>query len=225
LQLAGWSAEGVSGLRLGVYPEWFDDCEPGVLSATRRALAGLVEAGATVVEITVEDLRLARTAHMVTIVAEMVEGHLASGESADELAGDSRLNLALGKRLTAADYVHAQRARTKLARQLCAIFNQVDLIVTPTTACVATELGKDALASGESNLAVTESLTRFTTLANLVGLPALTVPCGYDADGLPVGLQALAPQWQERLLLRFALEVERISERRRPSIWCDLRRD
>jgi Asp-tRNA(Asn)/Glu-tRNA(Gln) amidotransferase A subunit family amidase len=225
LDLRGWANDRVSGLRVGIYSPWFDDCEPGVRGVARQALNALTDAGVEIVEVTIEGLRLARAAHLVTIVSEMVEAHLSLGERAADLGPDTRLNLALARRLTAADYVHAQRARAQISRQLAQHFGDVCAIITPTTARTAPLLASDALECGESNLPVTEQLMRYVALANLSGLPAISVPCGYDGDGLPVGLHLMAGAWQERRLLRLGLEVERAAPRRRPGLWCDLRDD
>jgi Asp-tRNA(Asn)/Glu-tRNA(Gln) amidotransferase A subunit family amidase len=63
---------------------------------------------------------------------------------------------------------------------------------------------------------------RFTTQANMTGLPAISFPAGYDGAGLPIGFQAIGRAWQEPTLLRLALAAERTVERKRPWVHYDL---
>jgi Asp-tRNA(Asn)/Glu-tRNA(Gln) amidotransferase A subunit family amidase len=92
----------------------------------------------------------------------------------------------------------------------------VDVIATPTTASTAPPVPEAALPAGESNLRLTDALMRFVRLANLTGYPALSVPAGYDGSGMPVGLQLTGRPWEEGLLFRVALTVERSVPRRTP---------
>jgi Asp-tRNA(Asn)/Glu-tRNA(Gln) amidotransferase A subunit family amidase len=94
----------------------------------------------------------------------------------------------------------------------------MDAIVTPSTGCTAPLLPADALRSGESNLELTGEIMRFAFPANLSGLPAVSVPVGYDGDGLPIGLQLMGRPWQEHLLLRVATALESRVERRAPRV-------
>ena len=77
--------------------------------------------------------------------------------------------------------------------------------------------GADALRFGEQDPVVTDQLTRFSTPGNLLGVPALSVPAGYDANGLPIGVQLIAGPWEEGRLLRVARAVERVVTRRSPA--------
>jgi Asp-tRNA(Asn)/Glu-tRNA(Gln) amidotransferase A subunit family amidase len=96
------------------------------------------------------------------------------------------------------------------------------MIVTPTAGCTAPAYPADALPDGESNLPQTVVIMRYAQAANLFGLPAITVPAGYDGAGLPIGLQLMGRAWEEALLLRAAAVVEAGVERRKPGAWWDL---
>ena len=76
----------------------------------------------------------------------------------------------------------------------------------------------DALLSGESDLALTDEIMRFAPAANLTGLPALSVPAGYDERGLPIGLQLMGRAWHEHVLLRVAAVAEQHVERQPPAV-------
>ncbi|NMC69538.1 MAG: amidase [Myxococcales bacterium] len=223
--LAGAAEEGLAGLRLAVVPGWFEHADEAVVGVCREALDRLRAAGAVVVEREPQgmDLDLVRPVHLVTIVSEMAAAHLAHHRKhRREYAADTRLNLALARRLTAYDYIHAQRHRARICAAVAALLDGVDGLVTPATGCTAPPLRADALRSGESDLETTERIMRFAPLANLTGLPAVSIPAGYDPGGLPVGLQVVGHPWCERVLLRVARVVEAGVERRAPRIHARL---
>lgn len=206
----------LSDLRLGVYSAWFDDADPDVVAACRAALEQFKLRGAHVVEIEIPNLAEIRVAHLVTIVSEMAVGRQAHFAGArDAYGADTRLNMCLAEALTARDYVQAQRIRTLAVQDVLAVLKDVDGIVTPATACTAQPIAADGL-KGESNLAQTDRIMRFAQLANLTGLPGVSFPVGYDARGLPVGMQVMGRPWDEALLLRVAHAAEEFVPRKAP---------
>ncbi len=208
------------GLKLGIYRPWFEDATAPVVDACRKALGHLVQAGAEVVEVEIPELELIRGVHLITIVSEMAAAHMHHYAAHHADYGlDVRLNLALARKLTNTDYVHAQRLRTRLCGHFVRALNNVDAIVTPTTGMTAPLLPEEALASGQSNLAETVQIMLYVQAANLTGFPAITVPAGYDAGGLPIGLQLMGRPWEEDRLLRLAAVVERNVERRQPLVY------
>jgi Asp-tRNA(Asn)/Glu-tRNA(Gln) amidotransferase A subunit family amidase len=188
------------GVRVGVYRPWFEDAEPDIVAACQAAVEQLVASGAEVVEIEIPELAPVRASHLISIVSEM----------------------ALAQALTAQDFVHAQRHRSRLAEHWLRALDTVDLIATPTTGCTAPAYPADALPHGESNLPLTLTIMRYAQAANLFGLPGISVPCGQDGRGLPIGLQLMGRAWEEALLLRAAAVVERSVEREKPKAWWDL---
>lgn len=216
--LGGFGHPDLRGVTLGVYRPWFEDADPGVVTACQRLLTGLQQAGATVREITIEGLGLASLAHMVTIAVEMAASQapwLPRHEA--DYGADVRINLALARTIGGAEYVQAQRVRARITREVARALGDVTAIVTPSTGCTAPPLPLDALQSGESNLELLGRIMRFATLANLTGLPAISFPAGYDAEGLPVGMQVMGRPWDEALLLRLAHVAEPLVEHRRPA--------
>jgi len=102
-------------------------------------------------------------------------------------------------------YGRAQRVRTLLRNDFAAAFADVDVVIGPTAPSTAFAMGAktdDPLAMYLSDV--------FTVTANLAGLPGISVPCGHDADGLPIGLQILAPELGEQKMLQAARLVERL---------------
>ncbi len=114
-----------------------------------------------------------------------------------------RTELQVGALFTSADYIQAQRLRSALRRQYAEALHRVDVIASPTFAIAAPPI--DA-----PGLAVT-AMPSFTGPYNLTGLPAVSVPCGFTADGLPVGLQIAGRPFDESTVLRAAYAYEQAS--------------
>ncbi len=210
----------LSGIRIGVYDAWFDDAEDVVVERCRAALAAFVDRGAKLVPVSIADLELFRLAHLVTIVTEMATSQAGDyAEHAKDYALDTRLNLALARGLTAMDYVQAQRLRAHASEIFDAVLADVDVIATPTCGCVSEPYPEDALEDGESNLRLASKLMRFAGPANLTGLPAISIPVGYDDGGLPIGLQAMGRAFDEGLLLKLALAGDTLFAKRRPKFF------
>ncbi len=225
-ELGGIDRGDLTGIRLGIYRPWFEDAEPAVVERCYQALDGLTDAGAELCDVTIDELEVTRVAHMVTIVSEMTTAHLGHYRNHRRDYGlDTRISLALGRRLQAYDYVHAQRHRARVWRNFARVLDQVDVVVTPTTGRTALELAEDALRTGESNLEVLGEIMRFSAAANLTGLPAISLPVGYDEGQLPIGMQLMGRAWQEHLLLRLAAVVERRAPRREPQVCYRYRSD
>jgi Asp-tRNA(Asn)/Glu-tRNA(Gln) amidotransferase A subunit family amidase len=217
--LSGYERRGLEGVRLGVCPPYFEDADADVVTRCREALRALTDAGATVVELPPPDLNTVLWSHAVIILSEMATAmrpHV--DEDSTRFALDSRTNLAIGRHFRATDLVHALRHRHKLTREYLALMQGVDVIVTPTTACTAPPIPEASLPEGESNLPVVDQLMRFVRVGNLTGFPALAVPAGFDAAGLPVSVQLLGRPWEEHLLLRLGRVIEASVERRVPPV-------
>src|SRR5262249_4643876 len=138
------------------------------------------------------------------------------------LSPSTRLTFDIARGISAVSFVQAQRARALIARDFQRAFEQVDVIVSPTTARTAPAYPPDAFAAGELDEEALNRMVWFTFPLNLTGLPAAQVPCGYDAAGLPIGMQIIAPLGSDLLALSVARAVEAVTERRRPPHWHDL---
>jgi Asp-tRNA(Asn)/Glu-tRNA(Gln) amidotransferase A subunit family amidase len=216
--LSGYENAVLAGVRLGICWPYFEDADPDVVARCKQAVKALTDAGATVVEIPPPDLNTVLWTHSCIILSEMAESLLPHvRERSSDFALDSRTNLAIGQHFRATDLVHALRHRHRLTRELLALMADVDVIVTPTTATTAPPIPEATLPAGESNLPVVDALMRFVRLANLTGCPALSVPAGFDSAGLPVGVHLTGRPYEEHLLLRLGLVVERATEHRIPS--------
>ena len=113
-----------------------------------------------------------------------------------------------GKTIPAIDYIEAQRTRRRIGRQFAKLFEEVDCIFTPTTPITAPKIGQSSVEIRGVTEEVRTAATRFTRVMNALGLPAISIPCGFSRSGLPIGLQIIAGPRQEDLLLRVAAAVE-----------------
>jgi aspartyl-tRNA(Asn)/glutamyl-tRNA(Gln) amidotransferase subunit A len=161
------------------------------------ALAVLADAGATLVEVDLPLYDECVTASMVITLSEALTAH---GDRLrdhwEELLPNTRQTIALATGFAAVDYVQAQRVRGAAQRRLAALHTEVDLVLTPMAAMTATAFDRldDMLASGEFH-AVN------ATYFNVVGTPALSLPMGPGADGLPLALQLTGPAGADRAVL------------------------
>jgi len=115
--------------------------------------------------------------------------------------------LRLGALVSGPEYATAQRARGTLREALRLAFERVDVLALPTSPIVAPRIGLRSIRWPDGSEPVDGALVRLTQPFNLAGVPALSVPCG-RVDGLPVGLQLVAPWNEEARLLAVGEVVE-----------------
>jgi Asp-tRNA(Asn)/Glu-tRNA(Gln) amidotransferase A subunit family amidase len=208
------------GVTLGVYWPWFRHASAEVVQRCETLLRELTGRGAVLREVEVEELDLMRVAHIVTITGEMAAAMMPyDRDHRRDFGLDARVNLATARSSSAADYLNAQRIRTRAIAAFQRSLDGVDAIITPTTGVVAPRINPSAQPEGESDLSTTTEIMRFAFPANFTGHPAISFPAGYDSTGLPVGMQAIGRPWGERMLLRIAAAAELIVERRAPQRW------
>jgi Asp-tRNA(Asn)/Glu-tRNA(Gln) amidotransferase A subunit family amidase len=222
VQWPDFAKRDLSGFRLGVCETWDQATHPDHLPAYQAALAEFVKRGATLQPVSLPDLDVLQLAHAVLISSEVAAAMAPYDEDhRDDFGLDVRLNLALARQLKRSDSVNAQRVRTHAMEVFAQAFEQVDAIVTPATACPVPAIRPDALPAGESDLDRLQAIMRFAVAGNLAGLPAISFPIGYDSADLPVGMQALAPWWEEARLLELAAISEEFVGRRQPKVWFE----
>ena len=205
---------GVKGLRLGVERDFF--FSPRVTNEVRRATEGaldsLVAHGAEVIEIRIPELELAVPIAMPVILADTTAYHRQwLRERGDRYERTTRVMIELGELIPATHYVMAQRARRMLRERVRTVFElfRLDAIVGPT-------LPMPTVPVEELNLDLTEgsgespgsSFFRHCVAANVIGVPALSIPGGFSASGLPIGLAVWGRPFQEQMLFRVARAYE-----------------
>jgi len=222
IQVGGFDGS-LSGLRIGVYREWFHDADGDVVAPCQQLLQEFVLLGAELVEVSIPDLRLIAAAHALTIHTEMaanMQRH--DREHRRDFGPTTRLMLATVRSVPSSDYVQAQRVRTRAMAEFRSALTRCDVIATPTTPRPAPQISEHALLDMESNVGRVVETMRFVNPANLCGLPAISVPAGYTGSDLPVGLHFVGRPWEEATLLRLGYAADGIVPRRRPPVLYNL---
>ena len=119
-----------------------------------------------------------------------------------------RLRLQSGLLISAADYIRAQQARTKFNNEALQLLQEVDLLVGPTEPVPAPPLLSPDVTVHGKTIGITPALTQYTRTYNITGFPAISIPCGFSKDGLPIGLQLAGKPFDEITLLRAAYTYE-----------------
>lgn len=230
----------IRGLRVGAPAEYFvEGVQPDVAQAVRAALDTLAGLGAEIVEISLPHTDVALPVYYLVAPAEASAnlarfdgvryGHRAEAETLEALYARTRgagfgpevkRRIMLGTYALSAGYydayyLQAQKVRTLIKADFDRAFERVDVIAGPTSPVTAFRLGERITDPLQMYLA-----DRFTLSQALAGIPALSAPCGFDADGLPIGLQLAAPALGEARLLQVAYAYEQATawHERRPNI-------
>ena len=220
--LENWNKGDLKGIKLGVYRPWFEHATPEIIKVCNALLEKLTTAGAEVKEIVIPDLDIMRIAHVIALLGEMASTMRKYPANLRDLGAATRIGLSLGREFNIGDYAKTQRMRTHYMKIFSDIFNKVDAIITPATAITAPQVSLKDASGGWLDLSSATEVMRYAFTANLVGLPAISFPAGYDKLGLPIGMQAMGRWWDEALLLRIAFNAEKVVERRRPIKYFDL---
>ena len=232
--------EDLRGLRVGVPREYFlPGMQPAVEQAVRRAVDVLRQLGARVVDVTLPHTELALPVYYLIAPAEasanlarydgiryglsvpgeaLRDGYLQTRGQGFGAEVKRRIMLgtyALSAGYYDAYYLKAQQVRTLIKQDFTEALREVDVLACPTTPTTAFRIGEkaaDPLSMYLSDI--------FTLSVNLAGICGLSVPCGFDGDGLPIGLQLMAGAFSEETILRAAYAYEQATDwhRRRPAI-------
>lgn len=209
--LANDIAKGVQGVRVGVCRNhFFEGLTPEVERAVEAALHILSAEGARIVEFEVPELDVGLGAIFAIELASSTAYHdrrLREGGVA-AFASDVRLLVEMGRLVSGADYLHAERYRRRLGEIFASRFTEVDVIVTPTMPLTAWRIGQRSVTISDREESVLAVSWRLTYPWNLLGLPALSLPCGADGDGLPIGLQIAGAAFGEAMLMRVGAALE-----------------
>ncbi len=208
--------DGVRGLRVGLPRRYFyEQVEPDVAAAVEQAIAVLRTEGAEVCDVDLAAIESAGLAFQVIILAEAAAYHARTmRERPQDYGEDVRLRLEPGALYPATQFVDAQRLRRRVVDGFLTALAGVDVLVTPTLPMTAPRIPGPKVETPNP-------VTRFTFPANLAGLPAISLPCGFGTDGLPIGLQIIGRPFDESTVLRAGRAYERATDwhTRRPPVY------
>lgn len=204
-----WDAEGanVEGLRIGVPENYFvENVDEEVLGAVTSACALLESRGAILKPVRIPMVERFMSVYFLIQLPEASAYHRAMMRQSPELYNeDVRSYLEAGEFVFASDYVQAQRARSLIKQEFQRLFDDVDVIISPTVPTVAVPADLDSISwrSGVEE-SVTMAYIRFTVPGDLTGMPAISLPCGFSSEGLPIGMQIMGRPLDEAVLLKLA---------------------
>lgn len=202
----------LAGLRFGVLTGYFDTrIAPDVRAGVAAALAGLERAGAVL-----EPVELPHAADIGPVYLHLVMGDAAAYHAAtlESRPGDYtppvRLRLEMGRYVLAEDYARALRGREVIAAAIAGALEGRAALLCPTLPVTAPPIGAARVNVGEGEEPVRNAMLRLTQPFNLGRQPALSLPCGLSATGLPVGLQIVGALGATTALLQVALACEQV---------------
>jgi aspartyl-tRNA(Asn)/glutamyl-tRNA(Gln) amidotransferase subunit A len=205
---------GIRGVKVGVVRDYFlTDATPEVASAFDAALGTLRQLGAEVREVSIPSIWVA-PAFMVIMLSEAFAYHARTLRERPELYGEVlREKMLAGALFTSEEYVQAQRLRARLRADTHKALAEVDVLASPTALVTAPSF---AAALDPDFPFARSNMPPF----NMTGLPALALPCGFSASGLPISLQIAGRPFDEATVLRAGNAYEQATDwhRRRPSM-------
>jgi aspartyl-tRNA(Asn)/glutamyl-tRNA(Gln) amidotransferase subunit A len=196
----------VKGLRIGLLRSFFlESAGDEQRRAVEQALGTIEGLGATVREVSLETMALVAGASTAVIAVEAHAYHEPwIKKRPEEYGADVRERLRLGAFIPGADYVNGQRARALVRDSVDRALSGLDVLVAPTTPIAATEVGVGEVTVNGERQPVRPGLIRFTRPFNVTGHPAVSIPCGFTGEGLPIGLQIVGRPFDEATVLRVA---------------------
>lgn len=186
---------------------FIEAAEPEVLQAVHKAARVFGSLGCKVQEVDVSWLKEAALANKTMTQSDGAAVHRDRLKEHPELFGeDIRRRLEDGTKTTLAEYILARRTQAEIRKRFEHFFEDYDFLITPTTPITAPTIeGHDAVEQAGR-------LTRFTAPFNLAGLPALSLPCGFTKEGLPIGLQIISRAWADANVLNAGYAFEQATE-------------
>jgi aspartyl-tRNA(Asn)/glutamyl-tRNA(Gln) amidotransferase subunit A len=200
----------IRGLRIGLPVNYyFDKLDMEVAESVRAAVQTAAALGARIIDVKVPDVDALNVIGRVLLLAEATSvhrEHLLNRRA--EIGADVRTLLDQGRLIRGSDYVDAQRLRRIYIREFSKLWSGVDCIFTPATPTPAPKIGEMAMKVGGADEDVRLATTRLMRAINVLGIPALSIPCGFTKAGLPIGLQILGAPRAEDMILRVGAAIE-----------------
>jgi aspartyl-tRNA(Asn)/glutamyl-tRNA(Gln) amidotransferase subunit A len=187
--------------------DFVEKAEPEVLSAVQEAVKVLESLGCKVTEENVDWMRDAAVANKIMTQSDGAAVHRDRlREHPEKFGEDIRRRLQDGANTSITEYILARRTQAEVKKRCEQFFETYDFLLVPTTPIAAPTIeGHDAVEQAGR-------LTRFTAPFNLTGLPALSLPCGFTKEGLPIGLQIVSRAWGDAKVLNVGYAFEQATE-------------
>jgi aspartyl-tRNA(Asn)/glutamyl-tRNA(Gln) amidotransferase subunit A len=210
-EVAAAAGGSLAGLSIGLPMTGFEETEPEVMAAVEAMARTLEGMGARLVRVPLPDMEAIAMLANTVIGAEAAAFHANwLAERPDEYTPQVRTRLSIGLAIPAAEYINALRARpSALEGFLATALDGVDALACPVAAMPAPRIDETDVGGGAKMAALLGLVTRYTRPFNYLGLPALALPAGFSAAGLPIGVQLVGRPFSEGLLLGLGIAYER----------------
>ncbi len=205
----------VRGLRLGIPRGFFDANLDGdvarLIDAAAQAFRGL---GAEVIEVAMPDLDAINAAGFLLTWGDVIGVHGAwMRERATDYTAQTRGRVEVTLAAGAADYVDAQRCRARLLRDFAAqVFSRCDALIAPVLAFPVPKFADVDVSGGPEMMRILDEITRLMRPVNVLGLPALALPCGFTPGSLPCGMQLIGRPFAEAQLYRMGAAYQGVTD-------------
>lgn len=201
-------ASDLKGLRIGLPANFFfDRVNQDVAQAVHGSARKLEQLGAQVREVRLPNLEDANFAARIVQFGEVAAVY-ANKRDMSQFGEDVRALIEQGRMLSAQDYVNAQRVRTVFRREFDKLWREIDVLVCPTTPTTAPPADQPTIDINGQAENTRMASTRLVRSINFLGEPALSMPCGKDRHGLPIGLQLIGAPFTEPTLLQLGKTLE-----------------
>ena len=205
--------DGLQGLRLGVERDYFfyKDVSPEYRKSVEQAIRQLEHLGVTIVDVTIPELDLCAGIFLNIIATDTSAYHRRwLREKPYDYAPGTRIMLEFGELLLGTDYLIAQRAREVLRTAVKDTFrrNRLDGLVGPSNIVTAVPMSHYSTSLFGGSPADSTGALHQLSLANVIGVPSMTVPCGFSSEGLPIGFVLYGRPFEEAMLLRIGHAYE-----------------
>ncbi|MCC7152924.1 MAG: Asp-tRNA(Asn)/Glu-tRNA(Gln) amidotransferase GatCAB subunit A [Bryobacterales bacterium] len=199
----------LKSVRLGVPDAYFfERLDPEVEAAVRRVCSLAERLGAAVEELTLPDMAAVTATALTIQLPEAAAVHEPHKERAADYGADVWANLERGRAISTGEYVNAQHAMRRYRREFCAAFADYDALIVPATPTPAPKIGQTTLDISGETVNTRMATTSLVRAINALGLPALALPCGLSASGLPLSCQIVGHAWEGAMVLRIAAALE-----------------
>jgi aspartyl-tRNA(Asn)/glutamyl-tRNA(Gln) amidotransferase subunit A len=204
----------LKGLKIGVPTAFYvDDLDSEVARVLDETTATLKKEGAEIVKVELPDQRQLTAACQLVLATEAAALHKRwMIERPQDYGAQVLMRLQNGLAIPAVTYLEAMRWRgPALAAYLAAVAG-TDAMLVPVAPIPAATIAESDVGNSLNAEAVIQRITRFTRPINYLGLPALSIPCGFTKNGLPVGLQLVGRSFDEAMLLRIGAAFQRATD-------------
>jgi len=201
---------------------WLEDCDDDVMQATYEVVKMLKDSVASVDDVKISEIFETSVAHSIIFISEAFNAFCQT--DMDKLSLPSLTTICVGESITPSDYSKACQQRTRALYHVMEVFGDYDVIIAPSTGCTAVEIDEEEVKKGGYlDILETRKLMNFSALANMTGIPSISIPVGYSChSNLPIGVQVMTKWWNEADGLELAKFIESKIKMKKPEVFFNM---